>query len=140
MPRKVVPEGASLIRTFGPYTSVIQVGSHFHFAGIVPNLSDEGGLLHPASDDVAEQYRQVVANMQAALGASTLGIVGSLLGVGCASCGSVLLVSLFGFSTAAGFLAALPLGGMEFGLGSIAILTLSIAFMLKKLRSPLVCK
>jgi len=78
--------------------------------------------------------------MQAALGASTLGIVGSLLGVGCASCGSVLLVSLFGFSAAAGFLAALPLGGMEFGLGSIAILTLSIAFMLKKLRSPLVCK
>lgn len=69
MPKKVVPEGASSIRTFGPYTSVIQVGNHFYFAGIIPDLTEGDPPWKPLHDDPLVQYEEVVANMVAALAA-----------------------------------------------------------------------
>jgi len=80
------------------------------------------------------------ASVQKAAGISILGIAGSFLGIGCASCGSVLLVSLLGLTSASGFLAILPLGGLEFGLASIFILLTNLFFLIRKLQSPLICK
>ncbi len=85
-------------------------------------------------------YVRRSVQLRAAAGASVLGIAGGLLGIGCASCGSVLLVSLLGLTAASGFLGALPLRGMEFGLVSILILLLSLVVVLKKFTTPLVCK
>lgn len=79
------------------------------------------------------------ASVQKIAGVNILGIVGSLLGTGCASCGSVILVSLLGLTAASGFLALLPLGGLEFGIISILLLLFSLGITIKKLRLPLVC-
>ncbi|OGY44086.1 MAG: hypothetical protein A2729_00885 [Candidatus Buchananbacteria bacterium RIFCSPHIGHO2_01_FULL_39_14] len=79
------------------------------------------------------------ASIQKAAGVGMLGVIGSFLGIGCASCGSVLLVSLLGITSASGFLAALPFGGTEFGLVSILLLLVSMSLIIKKLKSPIVC-
>lgn len=78
--------------------------------------------------------------LQKAMGMSTLGILGSFLGIGCASCGSVLLISLLGLSAAGGFIRLLPLRGMEFGIASILMLLFSLFVIARKLESPIVCK
>ena len=74
-----------------------------------------------------------------ASGMSLVGIVIGLLGVGCASCGSVLLSSIFGFGVTASFLGVFPLKGKEFGLLSIVILSISTYLVAKKIQDPLFC-
>lgn len=76
-------------------------------------------------------------NREAGIG--TTGFILGLIGVGCASCGSVILTSLLGVSVAAGFIGILPLKGQEFGLLSIVLLGISIYFISKKIKDPLVC-
>ena len=73
------------------------------------------------------------------LGASAGGLIVSALGVGCASCGSVLLASLLGFSAGAAALAALPFQGAEFTLAGIGLIAASIVMLAKKINDPLVC-
>ena len=73
------------------------------------------------------------------LGVSLAGIATSLLGVGCASCGSVVLTSLIGFGSTTIVLAILPFRGQEFGFVGIAILLFAISFTLKKINQPYVC-
>ena len=51
--------------------------------------------------------------IQKEVGASVAGITTSLLGVGCASCGSVVLTSLIGFGSATTFLGILPFRGQN---------------------------
>jgi FtsH-binding integral membrane protein len=62
-------------------------------------------------------------------GSSAVGVVLGTLGAGCAACGSAILVgvlSLFGVSTA---LLWLPLDGLEFALGALVVLVLSIHWL-----------
>jgi len=73
-------------------------------------------------------------------GVGAPGFLLGLFGIGCASCGSVLLSSFFGIGATASFLGFLPLKGQEFGLLSIAILTISIFLLAKKIKDPLVCR
>ena len=68
-----------------------------------------------------------------------MGIAFSLLGVGCASCGSVILTSLIGFASATVVLGLLPLRGIEFGIIGIIILVLAMRLTIKKINQPLVC-
>lgn len=59
---------------------------------------------------------------------SGLGLLGALiamLGVGCAACGSVVLVALFGTGAVAAILRYLPLEGLEFGILGCAIMVAS---------------
>lgn len=77
--------------------------------------------------------------IQKDLGVSLTGIATSLLGVGCASCGSVVLTSLIGFGSATTVLGVLPFKGQEFGFIGIAILLIAISFTLKKINQPFVC-
>lgn len=72
-------------------------------------------------------------------GMSVGGVLISAFGVGCASCGSVLLTSWFGFSAGAAALAALPLQGTEFSLIGIGLLLGSIVVLAKKIDSPFMC-
>jgi hypothetical protein len=78
--------------------------------------------------------------LERAVGTGILGSVAGLLGVGCTSCGSVLLSSIFGLSATVGFIGILPLQGAEFGLAGIIILSFSIYMIAKKIQNPLVCK
>jgi hypothetical protein len=67
-------------------------------------------------------------------GASAAGVVLGTLGAGCAACGSAVLIgllSLLGVSTSLLFL---PLDGLEFAVGGIVVLTLSIYWLADGMR------
>lgn len=74
-----------------------------------------------------------------ASGASALGLVMGTLGVGCSACGSVVLSSLFGITTASVLVSWLPLRGVEFGIASLALIWGSIYMFARKIQSPVIC-
>lgn len=78
--------------------------------------------------------------IQKVAGASVFGMMVSLLGVGCSACGSVILSTLFGFSSAGVFVSFLPFNGLEFSILSVLIIFGSIAYISKKIQTPSVCK
>jgi hypothetical protein len=79
------------------------------------------------------------ARIQTEMGVSLAGVAASVLGVGCASCGSVVLTSLIGFGSATTVLGILPFRGQEFGFIGIGILLLAIAYTTKKINQPFTC-
>jgi hypothetical protein len=85
-------------------------------------------------------YLRQTAKLQQSMGMSLVGIVTSMLGIGCASCGSVVLTSLIGFSSTSVVLGILPFKGQEFGFIGIAILLYAIGFTVKKINQPYTCK
>src|SRR3989344_4142922 len=84
-------------------------------------------------------YLRQTARLQQSMGMSALGVATSMLGVGCASCGSVVLTSLIGFGSATAVLGFLPFRGQEFGFLGIGILLVAIHITIKKINDPLVC-
>ena len=67
-------------------------------------------------------------------GAGAAGVILGTLGAGCAACGSAVLLgllSLFGVTTSLLFL---PLDGLEFALGALVVLTLSIYWLADGMR------
>ena len=82
---------------------------------------------------LAYHFREHGVSLQEG-GASAAGVVLGTLGAGCAACGSAVLVgllSLFGVSTSLLFL---PLDGLEFALGGIVVLALSIYWLAEGMR------
>lgn len=77
--------------------------------------------------------------LQNAAGVSTLGIIVSLVGVGCTSCGSVILSSVFGFAATTQFLSVLPFRGKEFSLLAAVTLGVSIYLIAQKISNPGAC-
>ena len=84
-------------------------------------------------------YLKRRVHLQKAAGISSVGIISGFLGVGCATCGSVILSAVFGVGATASFIGFLPLQGQEFGLLSITILGLSLYLTSKNIQNPLVC-
>ena len=84
-------------------------------------------------------YVRQTAKAAQSMGMSAIGVATSMLGVGCASCGSVVLTSLIGFGSATAILGFLPFRGQEFGFIGIVILLFAISFTLKKISQPYVC-
>lgn len=74
-----------------------------------------------------------------AAGASGFGLVIGILGAGCSACGSVILSSLIGITSASALVSWLPLRGVEFGIASLALISLSIYILAKKIQSPATC-
>ena len=85
-------------------------------------------------------YLRQTIMVQREMGVSLLGVATSLLGVGCASCGSVVLTSLIGLSSASTVLGILPFRGQEFCFLGIAILLMAISYTMKKINQPYLCK
>lgn len=85
-------------------------------------------------------YLRQTMMIQREMGISFLGVATSLLGVGCASCGSVVLTSFIGLSSASTVLGILPFRGQEFGFLGIAILLAAIIFTVRKIDQPYQCK
>lgn len=67
------------------------------------------------------------------------GVLSAVFGTGCASCGAYLLGSAFTSLGASSLLAFLPLGGQEFLLLSIALLTISVVWSAKSIQAANVC-
>lgn len=76
---------------------------------------------------------------QKAGGMSVAGMLVGLIGIGCASCGSVILSTFLGVGAAAAFTGFLPFGGQEFSILAIIILVVSLYVTGKKIADPLVC-
>jgi len=85
-------------------------------------------------------YLRQTARIQQEMGVSLAGVATSLLGVGCASCGSVVLTSLIGFGSTTALIGILPFRGQEFGILGIAILLVAIHLIMKKINDPLACR
>ena len=67
------------------------------------------------------------------------GLLSGLLGLGCAACGSALILPLLTLVGASGLLALFPLHGQEFGLLGASLLLLSVFLLLRRIADPLVC-
>jgi hypothetical protein len=78
--------------------------------------------------------------LENAAGTGILGTIAGLVGIGCASCGSVVLSSIFGLSATASFIGVLPLQGLEFGIFGIVILVFSIFLVTQKIQNPAKCR
>lgn len=76
---------------------------------------------------------------QKAGGMSLAGMLAGLIGIGCASCGSVILSTFLGVGATASFTGLLPFGGQEFSILSIVVLVSTLYITRKKLSDPLVC-
>lgn len=86
----------------------------------------------------------LVRKKRVQLGGNTLttglgGVGSGILGVGCAACGSFLLMTILSSLGAAGALALLPLRGGEFGVVSVILLVVSFVLISKKIAAPLMC-
>ena len=68
------------------------------------------------------------------------GTLSGILGIGCAACGSFLLMAILSSFGAAGALTLLPLKGGEFGVLSVILLAFSLVLISKKIVEPLICK
>jgi len=88
---------------------------------------------------VIYQLRHRVDQLREA-GLGWVGVLVGILGVGCLSCGSVILAAIFGVGASTAFLALLPFGGKEFALIGIISLFASIAFISRKIIQPVVCE
>jgi len=75
-----------------------------------------------------------------ALATGSLGALLGVLGLGCAACGSFLLLNFLAFFGAASLLALLPLRGVEFNLLALVLLVLAIVLAAKKIAQPSICK
>ena len=120
------------ISTFGLINSSFTLASK----SIVIILSILGGI----NISMFIFYLKTRITLEKSSGLGLLGIISGLLGVGCASCGSVVLSTLIGVSLTTGIVDFLPLNGLEFGILGMIIVILSIYLLSKKILNPLICK
>ncbi len=85
-------------------------------------------------------YIRQTARLQQDMGVSFVAMSLSLLGVGCASCGSVLLATLFGFGAMTSIINPLPFKGQEFSLLGLALLLFAVNHTINKINQPIVCE
>ncbi len=84
--------------------------------------------------------RRLVNIKQTGVALGFLGMISGIFGVGCAACGSFLMVTLLTWSGAGALMAVLPLNGEEFGIVSIILLFISLFYTAKQIEDPVVCK
>lgn len=65
--------------------------------------------------------------------AGGVGIIAGALGIGCASCGSLILTALVGTTIGTGALALLPLDGGEFGVLGVGLLSYAMYLLAKQI-------
>lgn len=78
--------------------------------------------------------------LEKAAGIGIVGTAAGLLGVGCTSCGSVILSSIIGIGASNSFLGFFPLKGAEFGILGTIIILFSIYLIAHKIKNPNLCK
>lgn len=96
-------------------------------------------LLFGLNAALIAQYMRRQVRLNKAAGASALGVLVGLLGVGCAACGSVLLSSLLGLGVTVGALRWLPMHGLEFTWLGILFIIGSMFSIARKIVEPEAC-
>ena len=84
-------------------------------------------------------YLKQSARLHRSMGLSSTGVIAGMIGIGCASCGSVILVSILGITTATSLLSILPFRGTEFSLLGMALLLVAIIMTTNKINQPISC-
>ncbi len=85
-------------------------------------------------------YLKRAVRLKKESGSGFFGALLGVLGVGCTSCGSVILSSVLGVSTTAGFLGVLPFSGKELGVLGAFFLSYSIYLSSKKIMEKDECR
>ncbi len=85
-------------------------------------------------------YKRRVKTSKKGLFASIGGFVSGIFGVGCASCGALLITPILSLVGAGWLISILPFGGEEFGFVSIGIFIFAIFIFSKRIVSPVVCE
>ena len=84
------------------------------------------------------QKRKITeANGGAAAGVG--GLMSGMFGIGCASCGTIVLAPILTMLGAGGLVALLPFNGQEFGILGVIILGFSVYVAAKKINQPITC-
>lgn len=68
------------------------------------------------------------------------GTISAILGIGCVTCGSVVITTISALLGVGSVTLWLPLDGAEFGVIGIILLLLSIRYLIKNISNPLVCR
>lgn len=110
-----------------------------NFTPLSRNLTIVSATLTGIQLSLLIYYLRRSIKIQQEMGISLAGVAANLLGVGCASCGSVVLTSLIGIGSATTILGILPFRGQEFGFVGIVILLIAISITLHKINQPFVC-
>ena len=84
-----------------------------------------------------KQQRVEAAGRNMAIGSG--GVASGMLGIGCAACGSLFLGAALPSAGLASALAILPLNGAEFGILSVALLTVSLFLVGRSIARPRAC-
>lgn len=84
------------------------------------------------------RQREQISQRGAAAG--IFGILSGAVGMGCVTCGSLVLTSLVGTTLGISLLAYLPLRGGEFGILGAILLGFSTYLLAKQITKPLVCE
>ena len=84
-------------------------------------------------------YLRTRFRLERSAGMSIGGLIVGLLGIGCASCGSLVVATFLGAGATASFLNVLPLKGQEFGFLGIAFVLAGIVFTARKIEQPVAC-
>lgn len=84
--------------------------------------------------------RRITNIKQSGITKGFLGITSGVIGMGCAACGSVLLMSILALFGVPWVISLLPLRGGEFGILGVVLLALSIYTISKQIQNPAVCK
>jgi len=84
-------------------------------------------------------YLRTRFRLERSAGMSIGGLIAGLLGIGCASCGSLVVATFVGAGATASFLNILPLQGQEFGFLGIAFVLAGIVVTARKIEQPLAC-
>lgn len=85
-------------------------------------------------------YLLRAARLSKEAGIGTSGFILGMIGIGCASCGSVILSAFFGIGATAAFVGILPLKGQEFAILSILLFSVSIYLLAEKIKDPMLCR
>lgn len=118
-----------LVSLFSPLMSVVVVVSAFLFSInvvlFVQYIRQRRTLNQPMSK------RATAANLS--------GVVATVLGIGCASCGTAILFAVLSVFGASSLLLWLPLHGEEFAILGMIMMAYVVWYLLGKLSDPLVC-
>lgn len=68
------------------------------------------------------------------------GAISGMFGIGCAACGTFILSWTLGLIGGVGLISILPLGGEEFGILGVLLLTFSVYMMARKIQEAFVCE
>lgn len=115
-------------------------GIETNFTPLSRSLTILTSILFGINVAIITYYFRRRFSLEKEAGVSLGGMLFGLLGVGCTSCGSVILATLLGLSVSASILGFLPLKGQEFGLLGVILLVIAITITAKKIADPLNCK